>query len=52
MAELQLTEVAAVAPKVTVVPPTTNPLPEMATADPPPTGPATGETEVTTGDTK
>jgi hypothetical protein len=48
---VQTTEVAAVAPKLTVLDPATKPVPVTVTTVPPPTGPTVGEMEVTPGAT-
>ena len=48
VAELTVTPVAAVAPKVTAVAPV-KPVPVIVTVEPPVCGPAVGESEVTVG---
>ena len=47
--EAQLTDVPALAPKATVVEPTTKPVPEMVTTSPPLVVPAAGLIPVTLG---
>jgi hypothetical protein len=49
VAELQLTDVPPVAPKLAVPGPTSNPVPVMVTTVPPASGPAFGDTPVTAG---